>query len=719
MLQVSFTGNMLAWMAQSCVFASIAALLPLLFRVRHPETRVAYGHTVIVVCVFLPLLQPWKHDPSVRQFAAGSTVSGLPPAATSGPKAASPLIFNVLLKTGPGNPLTADRESVLVDVREGRWFFWILGGGAALKLIWMLGGLWRIRTYRIAATPLYPVPETLKAASAITHADALFCLSENAPGPVMVGWLAPIILLPESFLGLSEESQCGIGCHELLHVRRGDWLVTLMEEFIAALVWFNPGIWLLLSQTRLAREQLVDAESVRLTGAREPYIEALMTVARTRVLDLAPTPLFLRRRHLSQRMHALLSEMHVSKFRITGACVSMGAILACTAWLVCLSFPLMGRPAAPQILVADVPVAAVPTAVARPSAARVAQIVPSPAIQRSSPAAIPTPVPADPHEPVMGGVQAAVTAADRAAALDVIARARQNSVTHSREMPPFHFTAQFTASGNAAETGPGELTEIWMNGQKWRWTASLGNSSVVRIANHGQLLENGHAATIPMRAHELRNEIFWAAGANDGFAANAQLRTAKTQWNGRPATCLLASRSTEAAAQTAVQTQARLWQEEEYCVDDSSGLLVVHSVAPGTFAVFGYDSNRQFHGRTLPGRITIYVSGSLVADTSFSIGDTNPEDEAAVTPGKEMTSGPVVQTQMPQRTSIAAPAVAGSAGAVVVPADVNGEGNVVGEEISSASDPALTQTALDIVKTNRFGYTGTQRQIYLNVKFGQ
>src|SRR5580658_2359115 len=251
MLQLTFTGNMLAWMAQSCVFASIAALLPLLFRVRHPETRVVYGHTVIVVCVLLPLLQPWKHDPAARQFAAGSTIAALPPAATSDPKAASPPIFTVPLKTGPGNPLPADRDSVHVDVREGRWFFWILGGGAALKLIWMLGGLWRIRTYRIAAAPLYPVPETLKAASAITHADALFCLSENAPGPVMVGWLAPVILLPESFLGLSEESQCGIGCHELLHVRRGDWLVALLEELIAALMWFNPGIWLLLSQTRL------------------------------------------------------------------------------------------------------------------------------------------------------------------------------------------------------------------------------------------------------------------------------------------------------------------------------------------------------------------------------------------------------------------------------------------------------------------------------------
>jgi len=45
-----------------------------------------------------------------------------------------------------------------------------------------------------------------------------------------------------------------------LHVRRHDWLITLIEELAGTLLWFNPAIWLLLAQTRLAREQLVDAE---------------------------------------------------------------------------------------------------------------------------------------------------------------------------------------------------------------------------------------------------------------------------------------------------------------------------------------------------------------------------------------------------------------------------------------------------------------------------
>jgi hypothetical protein len=257
--------------------------------------------------------------------------------------------------------------------------------------------------------------------------------------------------------------------------------------------------------------------------------------------------------------------------------------------------------------------------------------------------AIPSPIPPDPHEPVVGGVQPATAPGDRVAALNLIERARQNGLTHNRNMPPLHFTAQFTARGNAAgfpadNAGPGELTEIWMNGQKWRWTANLGSSCVVRISNQGQLLEN---TTVPMRAHMLRNEIFWAI---EGYAANAQLRTAQVQWNGKLTTCILASSIADGAA----QTQGRRWQEEEFCIDNNSGLLVLHSIAPGTFAVFGYDSNQQFHGRTMPDRINLYVNGSTVADTSFNITDTGPQDEASLTPGTEMTSNPrPIQTQMP------------------------------------------------------------------------
>jgi TonB family protein len=177
-----------------------------------------------------------------------------------------------------------------------------------------------------------------------------------------------VVLLPESFLNLSSASQHGIACHELLHVRRKDWLVTVIEELLAAVFWFHPGIWWLLAQSRLSREQLVDAEVVELTSAREDYIASLLAIAGTRIeLDLAPAPLFLRRRHLTQRMHLLLTEVSMSKLRLVSSYAAMVAILAVAAWAMFLTFPLEGMaqgvatPKLPSSLSAVLPAPAAPS----------------------------------------------------------------------------------------------------------------------------------------------------------------------------------------------------------------------------------------------------------------------------------------------------------------------------------------------------------------------
>ena len=108
--------------------------------------------------------------------------------------------------------------------------------------------------------------------------------------------------------------------------------------------WFHPGVWWLLAQSRLAREQLVDAEVVRLTSARKDYIASLLALAGIRLeLDLAPAPLFLRKRHLTQRLHSLLEEVSMSKLRLVLSYAVMAALLAVAAWALFLSFPLASQ----------------------------------------------------------------------------------------------------------------------------------------------------------------------------------------------------------------------------------------------------------------------------------------------------------------------------------------------------------------------------------------
>ncbi len=697
------SGNLLAWMEQALMLALVGSFSLRVLRVRHPRTQLAFCHALLAVCLLWPLLQPWRHPVIDVGSAEEDSVTTAPSRASAVHPQQSPVGGGVTAQNSPlpvktGTPWT-------------RIVLWVLVSGAAARGCWLLGGLWRIRRYRIGAMPLYPVPESVQAAAAITHANAVFCISADVPGPVMLGWLAPVVLLPESFLALGEEAQCGIACHELLHVRRHDWLSTLIEELAGALLWFNPAIWLLLAQTRLVREQLVDAEVVRLTASREPYIDALLAIARggpvlDLSMDLSPAPLFLRRRHLTQRMHSLLQDASVSTLRLVSSYMFITATLILAGWFGLAAFPLTGSPQFREAArLAPPPIA--PITVPRPLPIVPPQIAPADISF--------VPVPSDPHELVTGTVSFAATPPDPAAALLLLERAGQNATSHAPGTPPFRLDVSFTASGPSAYTGAGELTETWLSAKSWRWTADLGGYSLVRIGSGGLTAENTHVSEIPMRVHMLRNAIFWAVQAPQ---RDVQIRTAAAAWNGKPVTCLLVSK----VIGPATQAPSRLWEETEFCIDPVSDLLQIHSIAPGTYVVYGYGRDLQFHGRIVPDRITIYEAGAPVVDAYFSITDAGTVDPALLKPAPEMIeNGPVIETMLPTRFSVNVPSPLPSKTIqpVIVHAEVDPAGNVLEEELSAASDPALAQPALDLVKKMNLPHTPfAQRQEYINVRFG-
>ena len=319
------------------------------------------------------------------------------------------------------------------------------------------------------------------------------------------------------------------------------------------------------------------------------------------------------------------------------------------------------------------------------------------------------PVPADPHELVTSGIQIASTPADRLAALNLLRAAADNAVSHRPKMEPFDFQAQFTATGNLSYTGTGELGEIWMSGQSWRVTESLGNYSLARIGYSGQTVDQTPVTMIPMRAQMLRNEIMWSTAVND--AGVRQIRTAAAQWNGKPVTCILLSNVPGSTA------QSRLWEESEYCIDNDSKALAIHSVVPGTYAVFGYSKNLQFHSKQMPDHITIFVNGNQAVDSSFGIADPQPGDQAllAVAPG-----APLGRPSVPLNdAAVITLNVAGSSGNTTEPVmlhlQLGPQGAILESEVSAASNPSLIQKALDTIKTTPMGAFGSH--LYVNVRF--
>jgi TonB family protein len=205
-------------------------------------------------------------------------------------------------------------------------------------------GFWRLRQYRRHSLPLLPANAW--------SVEADLRISAEVSSPVTFGFFAPVVLLPARFPELPQQVREAILCHEVLHVRRKDWLFTVAEELVRSVFWFHPAVWWLLGEIGLAREQAVDREVIELTKSRDQYVDALLAIAgATYRLDLAPAPLFLRKRHLKQRVLSIMKEVRMSKTRSISSLAAGLGILALACWFVTATFPLA---AAPQV-VADGP----------------------------------------------------------------------------------------------------------------------------------------------------------------------------------------------------------------------------------------------------------------------------------------------------------------------------------------------------------------------------
>ena len=211
----------------------------------------------------------------------------------------------------------------------------LIVGGIAVRLLWIAIGLVRLRWHRLAARVLLhpPVP--------FENFKVRWYLSETVSGPVTFGWLRPSILLPSRLNDLPIELREAIACHELIHVERRDWLFVLAEELIRAVLWFHPAIWFMLSQIQLSREQTVDLEVVRLTRDRERYLDALVAVAQQKLCpDVAPAPLFLKKRQLAVRVAAVLKETRVSKPQLIARFTTVFSAALVAARLAVWFFPM-------------------------------------------------------------------------------------------------------------------------------------------------------------------------------------------------------------------------------------------------------------------------------------------------------------------------------------------------------------------------------------------
>lgn len=163
--------NLLAYAAQVTIIVLACAGLPRLLGLRSPGVQYAFWRTLLLICLLLPIVQPWQTAEMVVVPAPSqpsTSVSAAPP--TAGPRA----------------PATARLDWVGVARL-------VIPIGIVARLAWIGLGMIRLRRLRKRAQGAANGFEDLQDA---ISARAPILWSSEVRHPVTFGVLKPVVLLP-------------------------------------------------------------------------------------------------------------------------------------------------------------------------------------------------------------------------------------------------------------------------------------------------------------------------------------------------------------------------------------------------------------------------------------------------------------------------------------------------------------------------------------------
>jgi bla regulator protein BlaR1 len=160
--------------------------------------------------------------------------------------------------------------------------------------------------------------------------------SELIDVPCVIGYIKPLILLPVTIcVNLSADEVEAILLHELSHIKRNDYLVNLLQQFITVLLFFNPFTQLINRIINQERENGCDDLVVEKTGEPLIYAQALIKLEETRKsnlqLALAATG---QKFHLLNRIERIMkTKKHIGSIRhLIIALFLLTGTLSCIAW---------------------------------------------------------------------------------------------------------------------------------------------------------------------------------------------------------------------------------------------------------------------------------------------------------------------------------------------------------------------------------------------------
>ena len=158
-----------------------------------------------------------------------------------------------------------------------------LSGALVFLLIW---GYRRLRLRALVGRGQAPTPEISvlfrRLAKKIKVESCRVVLVPELRSPSMAGWLRPCVFLPSELVPQLERNELThVLLHELIHVRRRDYVWDQLATLSCGLLFFHPAVWLARRRLRRERELACDqAMGGRLASRRLRYAECLMRLAK-------------------------------------------------------------------------------------------------------------------------------------------------------------------------------------------------------------------------------------------------------------------------------------------------------------------------------------------------------------------------------------------------------------------------------------------------------
>ena len=224
-------------------------------RIRTAAVRHAAWTTVVIAMLLLPI---WsvagpKIPLAVLPASAVSPEVDFAPANLS-PQPSVPQ---------PGATRIAATASTVTDSPRGLWvFIGVYMFGLSVLLIRLAIGTSHAHRLR---------------RKAVVHAGR--ATSARCATPITVGWLSPVLILPQGWERWSAGQLDAVLTHEYEHARRHDPLVQWLALLNRAIFWFHPLAWWLERHLANLAEEACDAAVIRAGHSPQEYSDYLIDMA--------------------------------------------------------------------------------------------------------------------------------------------------------------------------------------------------------------------------------------------------------------------------------------------------------------------------------------------------------------------------------------------------------------------------------------------------------